>query len=70
MKYINDRIDTADQTAKCKCKEYANKRPHTQIPQLAVGDCVLVCQEKQNKLTPQFDPNPYTITAVKGLIIV
>jgi hypothetical protein len=69
MKYINETIDTADQNAKCKRNEYADKRRHARIPQLAVGDCVLVRQEKQNKLTPQFDPNPYTITAVKGTMI-
>ncbi|CAB4020602.1 Hypothetical predicted protein [Paramuricea clavata] len=66
MKYINETIDTADLNGKCKHNEYADKRRHARTLQLAVGDCVFVQQEKQNNLPPQFDPNSYTITAVKG----
>ena len=69
MKHINETIDKADQQSKSKRNEHADKRRHAQTPQFAVGDRVLVCQEKQNKLTPQFDPSPYTITDVKGTMI-
>ena len=68
IKHINETIDTADQQAKSKRNEYADKRPHAQTPQFSAGDRVLLRQEKQNKLTPQFDPSPYTITNVKGTI--
>lgn len=69
MKQLNETIDTADKNAKSKRNEYADKRRHARIPQLTVGDCVLVRQKKKNKLTPHFDPNPYTITDVKGTMI-
>ena len=37
MKHINVTIDTADQQAKSKRNEYADKRRNAQIPQFAVG---------------------------------
>ena len=36
---------------------------------LKVGDHVLVKQRRQNKLSPPYDPNPYTITDKKGSMV-
>lgn len=50
-------------------KAYADRRRRTQPSSLAVGDTVLVRQRKRNKLTPYYDPTPYTVITVKGAMI-
>ena len=43
-------------------KTYADKKRHTKKSDIKIGDSVLVRQEKRNKLTPRFNPEPYTVT--------
>ncbi len=34
-----------------------------------IGDTVLVCQRKENKLAPKYNPQPYKVTARKGVTV-
>ena len=47
-------------------KQYADRKRHTKPSAIDVGDTVLVRQEKQNKLTTQFNQTPYTVINRKG----
>ena len=42
-------------------KELADKRNNARHRSLMVGQQVLVKQEKKDKLTPPYDPRPYTV---------
>ena len=37
---------------------------------VTLGDTVIIKQQKQNKLTPKFKPNPLTVSKVNGSQIV
>ena len=43
-----------------------DRKRHTKPRTINVGDTVLVRQEKQNKLTTQFNQTPYTVINRKG----
>jgi len=58
-----------DDASKMKMKAYADARRRTAPCTLTPGTHVLVKQPKTNKLTPPFDPNPYTIVEKKGAMI-
>ena len=45
------------------------KNKHPTIDKFKIGDNVLVKQKKHNKLTPLFDPHPYTIVDKKGSMV-
>ncbi|KAL1467284.1 hypothetical protein MTO96_042287 [Rhipicephalus appendiculatus] len=55
-----------DLTAKLKSKVYADKRRHTKPHVLKQGESALCKQVRRNKLTPNFDPDPYVVTEVQG----
>lgn len=44
-------------------KQYADSRRKAKHRDIAVGDCVLVRQKRQNKLTTNFDTTPYFVVA-------
>ena len=48
-----------DGKMKAKAKLYADKKRHAECLDLSHGDKVLVKQEKQNKLSTPFAPQPY-----------
>ena len=50
-------------------KEYADKRSRGRVSNIRVGDTVLICQRKQNKLSTKFDPLPFTVVRRKGTMI-
>jgi hypothetical protein len=50
-------------------KEYVNLNRNTKPADLKVGDSVLVKQEKKNKLSTPFNPEPITIKNKKGNMI-
>jgi hypothetical protein len=58
-----------DQCSKSKMKIYADTKRRTVESDLAPGDTVLVKQPKTNKLTPPFDPKPFTVEKKKGSMI-
>ena len=46
-----------DEKAKLKMKRYADERNHAKIPNLSIGDPVLIKVDRQkNKADPPFDP--------------
>lgn len=55
--------------AMAQSKVYQDQRRNTKPCSLAFGDTVLVRQQKRNKITPYYDPVPYTVVAVKGSIV-
>lgn len=50
------------QDSKIQRKAYHDNRSHAKEPNINIGDTVLIKQRKQNKLTPQFEPQPYIVT--------
>ena len=58
-----------DKKRKRKMKTYADKRRNAKPSKLYVGNCVLVKQDKENKLTTPFDPRPYEVTNKKGNMV-
>ena len=47
-----------DRKQKQKMKQYANKRGHTAMMKIKVGDTVLCRQERKHSMTPLYDPDP------------
>ena len=47
-------------------KQYADKRRHAKKSPIKIGDSVLIRQEKRNKLTANFNNQPYTVTSRKN----
>ena len=66
---VSDSIHEADQLAKAKMKTYADARRHTSPINLAVGDAVLVLQDKKNKLSSPYSPHPYVILDICGSMV-
>ena len=54
---------------KLKAKAYADKKSYVKYYDLGIGDYVLLKIRKINKLTPNYDPIPYIVTAKKGSMI-
>ena len=50
-------------------KKYADWRRHAKIPDMKLGDVVLVKQPMKNKLTPLYNPEPLVVTKVKGALV-
>lgn len=59
---VKSRIIQNDARSKAKMAQYTDSRRHTKPSNLSVGDDVLVKQPKINKLTPPYNPKPFTIT--------
>ena len=55
-----------DQISKQKGKEYADLKRQAKTSDINVGDAVLLKQRKQNKLTPTFESQPYTVMQKNG----
>ncbi|XP_064470096.1 uncharacterized protein K02A2.6-like [Ornithodoros turicata] len=55
-----------DEEMKQKCKTDAEKRKTIRPLELQEGDKVLVKEKKKNKLSPAYNPNPYTVEKVEG----
>ena len=45
-------------------KQFINNRKHAKDNTITPGDRVIVTQPKQNKLTPNFQPQPFIITHI------
>ena len=43
-------------------KQYADEKLHAKKSSIKVGDCVLIRQERRNKLTSNYNSEPYTAT--------
>ena len=65
----DDQIRLKDGEQKKKMKNFADRHRHTSIPDLQVGDRVLVRQPTNTKLTTPYLPEPLEVTAKKGPMI-
>ena len=54
-----------DKKQKLKMKQYADKRRHTAVMKIKVGDTVLCKQERKHSLTPQNNPAPVACLPLK-----
>ena len=59
-----------DGEMKAKVKRYADKKRNPQESDLALGDQVLVRQERKNKLSTPFAPEPYDVVTKTGNSVV
>ena len=68
-KPCRSKIYQNDAASKGKMKAYADKRRHTYPSLLKEGDNVLIKQPKLNKLTPLYNPEPYTVVQKNGSMV-
>ena len=68
LKVINKhkQAQTKDKERREYNKQYADRKRHTKLSTIDMGDTVVVRQEKQNKLTTQFNQTPYTVINRNG----
>ena len=64
-----DDVRRFNEKAMSSAKAYADKRNHAKEHEISVGDNVLVRQQKRNKLTSYYSPNPYIVRSIKGSMI-
>ncbi|GFO23875.1 30S ribosomal protein s2 [Plakobranchus ocellatus] len=62
-------IEDNDLSAKERQKYHADKKRSNLDHKIQEGDTVLVRQQKQNKLTPPYNPAPYIVTDVRGSMV-
>ena len=62
-------IRHSDKKQKLKMKQYADKRRHTAVMKIKVGDTVLCNQERKHGSTPLYDPAPKVVIGVKASMI-
>lgn len=65
----DDLLRETDAHAKCKMKKYADIRARAIPCCVNIGDLVLLKKKKEGKLSLSYDPQPYTITKIKGSMI-
>ena len=66
---IDQQVRENDRNGKEKMKMNADKFNHAKEHTILVGNTVLVRQQKKNKLSTRFDPEPYQVTRVKGTMV-
>ena len=65
-----DDISQRDGEAKLKMKRHADERNHAKIPNLSIGDPMLIKVDSQKKKAdPLFDPKPLVVTNWNGSIV-
>ena len=65
-KKMNENLQENDKNSKYKSKHYMDNKHHSTNRAMKIGDRVLVKQRKLNKLTPTFNPQPYTVIQRNG----
>ena len=51
-------------------KSYTNQRRNAKVSGIEVGDIVLLKQEKSDKFSTTFEPDPYTVISKNGSNVV
>lgn len=59
-----------DKAAKQRMKDYSDQRHHHVPSMIKVGDKVLIKQQRKNKLSTPFDPEPVTVVGRKGSMLI
>ena len=72
MAYPRNDLETRDRDAeqKSKMKSYADQRRNAKVSGIKVGDKVLLKQDKSDKFSTTFDPDPYTVISKNGSNVV
>ena len=68
--HVEQEVRDRDSEQKSKSKTYADTRRGASYSEVLPGDQVLVQQEKRDKLSTRFDPNPYTVLSKHGNSLV
>ena len=55
---------------KLREKEYADSKRHATTSDIAEGDLILLRQNRENKLSPTFEPEPYRVVEKNGNAVV
>ena len=63
---IDLQVQDKDREMKQKVKDDADSRRGAKESNIQVGDSVLLQQQKRDKLTPQFEPEPYSVVGRHG----
>ena len=66
---LDDQIRLKDTEQKRQMKAYADRTRHARVPDVHVGDRVLVRQPKLNKFTAPYLPETLTVVARKGSMV-
>ena len=64
--HVEQEVRDRDSEQKSKSKTYADKRRGAVYSEVLPGHQVLLQQEKRDKLSTRFDPNPYTVLSKHG----
>ncbi len=59
-----------DAEQRSKMKSYADQRRNAKVSGIEVGDIVLLKQEKSDKFSTTFEPDPYTVISKNGSNVV
>ena len=63
---FHEEVKQVDEKSKEAMKRYANDKRYVKVSDIKEGDAVLVKQQKRNKLTPAYDPQPYQVMQRNG----
>ena len=72
MAYHRNDLETRDRDAeqKSKMKSYADQRRNAKVSGIEVGDKVLLKQDKSDKFSTTFEPDPYSVISKNGSNVV
>ena len=59
-----------DARAKLRQKEYADKTHTAKFSDIEEGDQILLRQAQENKLSPNYEPDPYTVIQKDGNVVI
>ena len=68
--HVEQEMRDKDSEQKSKSKSYADARRGARYSEVLPGDQVLLQQEKKDKLSTRFNPNPYTVVSKHGNSLV
>jgi len=66
----HEQVKANDAQAKSAMKLNSDRKSYVKESSIAVGDRVLIKQQKENKTTPPYKPQPYTVTSRNGSQVV
>ena len=68
--YWQQQLRERDARAKLRQKEYADKTRAAKYSDIEAGDKVLLKQTRENKLSPNYEPDPYVVTHKDGNAVI
>lgn len=68
--YWQQQLRERDARAKLRQKEHADKTRAAKYSDIQAGDKVLLKQSRENKLSPNYEPDPYVVTHKDGNAVI